>query len=80
MASIPTVGNSVTRAPVDNNRQSDSTQSRTTASAPSIDPTAQPKFVDRRRNRDRRRQSNKPLIDTRQRKDRRRTGRLDVKI
>ena len=80
MVSIPTVGNAVTPSPADNNRPSGGEQSRTTSSSPSIDPTAQPKFVDRRRNRDRRKKANTPLIDTRQRKDRRRTGRLDIKI
>jgi len=80
MVSIPNIGSTVTPAPVDNNRPSASERARTTANTPSIDPTARTKFVDRRRNRERRLQSRAPLIDTRRNKDRRRTGRLDILV
>lgn len=80
MASIPGINNTVTPAPVDANRQSPAERARTTSSSPEIVPTAAPKFVDRRRNRDRRKEDRKPLVDTRRNKDRRRTGRLDIEI
>jgi len=80
MASIPGVNTSVTPSPVDANRQAPAERARNTSSSPEIVPTAQPKFVDRRRNRDRRKETRQPLVDTRRNKDRRRTGRLDVEI
>lgn len=80
MASIPNVGSTVTPQPTDTNRQSPAERARNTGNTTSIDPAAEPKFVDRRRNRERRQETKKPLLDTRRNKDRRRTGRLDVKI
>jgi len=80
MASIPNVGSSVTAPPTDANRQAPAARARNTANTEAIDPAKQPKFVDRRRNKERRRQAKKPLLDTRRNKDRRRTGRLEIEI
>lgn len=77
MATIGNINNPVTYSPVDNNKPT-SDGSRTTSDTPTIDPAASPKFVDRRKNPDRRRTSKKPLLDTRRNSDRRRTGRLDT--
>ena len=79
MASIVNVGSSVNAPPSDVNRQSPTQRARNTDNASSIDPAAEPKFVDRRRNKERRRESKNPLLDTRRNKDRRRTGRFEVK-
>jgi len=80
MASIPNVGSSFTASPTEVNRQAPAARARNTANADAIDPTAQPRFVDRRRNRDRRLHPKKPLLDTRRNTDRRRTGRFEAKI
>lgn len=80
MASITNVGSSVTAPPADANRPSAGESARNTTVTPNIDPMAQPKFVDRRRRRDRRTQMKRPLLDTRRNKDRRRTGRFEAKI
>ncbi|MGB5326374.1 MAG: hypothetical protein WBN40_13245 [Pseudomonadales bacterium] len=80
MATIPTIGPAVTAPPTEANRPAPNARARTTASTEGIDPAAAPRFVDRRRNRERRRLSKKPLLDTRRNKDRRRTGRLEIEI
>ena len=80
MASIPNVGTTVTPRPSDNNQRTASESQRTTFSSPGIDAAVEPKFVDRRRNRDRRRHAKSPLLDTRRNRDRRRTGRLHIEI
>ena len=76
----PNVGASVSASPTEMNRQAPAARARNTAHADAIDPTAQPRFVDRRRNRDRRLHAKEPLLDTRRNTDRRRTGRFEVKI
>ena len=80
MASITNVGASVTPRPTDNNQRTAAENARSTSSSPNIDAAVEPKFVDRRRNRDRRRQTKAPLLDTRRNRDRRRTGRLHIEI
>ncbi len=80
MVNITNVGSTVTPAPTDNNQRSAAETARTTNSTATIDPTRSPKFVDRRRNRDRRMQNKTPLLDTRRNHDRRRTSRLHVEI
>ena len=80
MVNITNVGQTVTPAPTDNNKRSPADAARVANQSDGIDPTKQPRFVDRRKNPDRRVQSKKPLLDTRRNKDRRRTGRLDVEI
>lgn len=80
MAGIPGIGPTPRPSPTDANRPSLSQTARHTADAAAIDPTAQPKFIDRRKNPERRVASKKPLLDTRRNKDRRRTGRLEIEI
>lgn len=80
MASIPNVGSTVTPRPTDNNQRTSAENARSTTNSPSIDAAVEPKFVDRRRNRDRRRHPKSPLLDTRRNRDRRRTGRLHIEI
>ena len=80
MVNITNVGSTVTHSPTDNNRQVNPDGSKSAESTVSIDPAKQPKFVDRRRNPDRRRQSRRPLLDTRRNRDRRRTSRLHIEI
>ena len=80
MVNIANVGSTVTAPASDNNQRTPAETARTTVNAPGIDPTKQPKFVDRRRNRDRRVKNQTPLLDTRRNIDRRRTARLDVEV
>ncbi len=80
MVNINNVGQTVTHRPTENNRPADADRGRNTQSAAHIDPAKPPRFVDRRRNPDRRVQAKRPLLDTRRNRDRRRTARLDVEI
>lgn len=80
MVNISNVGATVTPSPSDNNKRTASESARTTTNTAMVDPTKQPKFVDRRRNRDRRLLAKKPLLDTRRNLDRRRNSRLHVEI
>lgn len=80
MVNISNVGSTVTPSPSDNNRPTAAESARTTTHAAMVDPTKQPKFVDRRRNRDRRLLAKKPLLDTRRNLDRRRNSRLHIEI
>ena len=80
MVNIANVGTTVTAPASDNNLRTPTETARTTANTPNIDPTKQPKFVDRRRNPDRRTKNEAPLLDTRRNVDRRRTARLDIEV
>ena len=80
MAGISNIGSTPTSAPTDANRPSATQSGRHTTHTAAIDPAGKPKFVDRRKNPDRRVTSKKPLLDTRRNTDRRRTGRFEVKI
>mgnify|MGYP006113554411 FL=1 len=80
MVNITNVGTTVSAPASDNNQRSPAETARSTVNAPNIDPTRQPKFVDRRRNRDRRIKNQTPLLDTRRNVDRRRTARLDIQV
>ena len=80
MVNIVNVGSSVSATPADNNEASKAKTARTPNSTENIDPTKQPKFVDRRRNPDRRSESHPPLLDTRKKGDRRKTSCLDIEV
>lgn len=80
MVNITNVGSTVTAPPSENNQRSPAETARSSVNAPNIDPARQPKFVDRRRNRDRRIKNQTPLLDTRRNVDRRRTARLDIQV
>jgi len=80
MAGIPNIGQTPGLSPTDANRPSAAQTARHTTDTTAINPTERPKFVDRRKNPERRVASKKPLLDTRRNKDRRRTGRLEVEI
>ncbi|MAV76413.1 MAG: hypothetical protein CL691_07320 [Cellvibrionales bacterium] len=80
MVNIVNVGSSVSAKPADNNQVSKTKTARTPTGTENIDPAKQPKFVDRRRNPDRRSASHPPLLDTRKKGDRRKTSRLDIEV
>tara|TARA_B100000767_G_C19704417_1_gene509861 strand:- start:371 stop:613 length:243 start_codon:yes stop_codon:yes gene_type:complete len=80
MVNIVNVGSSVSATSADNNQTTEAKAVRTPTTTENIDPTKQPKFIDRRRNPDRRLQSHPPLLDTRKKGDRRKTSRLDIEV
>lgn len=89
---INTINNVSNRGSVDNNRRITAASraekppmvARNAATyendAKAINPKDQQDFVERRKYPDRRKESKRPMVDTRRASDRRRTSRLDVEV
>ncbi|MBR9805111.1 hypothetical protein GYB62_01155 [bacterium] len=71
----------VTRTPTENNQRRKDSPSESLPNSPeNPQRTLKAGFIERRKNGDRRQQQRKILIDTRKKRDRRRTGRLDIEV